>query len=775
MKRIRIVLSGRIQGVGCRPFVYRQARDLGLTGWVCNDTRGVTIEVQGESGRIDEFVGALNHSSKLPAMMKLSSLVQRDLPMIPGETDFTIRHSDSLESLEITEVSADTAVCADCLREMNDPNDFRYRYPFINCTNCGPRYSIIRTVPYDRCNTTMSIFTMCNSCHDQYVEVSDRRFHAQPVACPACGPKIWLTDNHGDIIESIRDEAIRKAARMLLDGKVLAIKGLGGFHLAADAHNQTAVSTLRQRKQRDDKPFAMMATLKAVKKYVSVDAIAVELLSGPKAPIVLLEKNPAAAESIAPSVAMDTSSLGFMLPYAPLHHLLFAEPGIELLVMTSANIADEPLISDNDEAIRKLSSVADAFVMHDRDIFRQLDDSVVHIIDNGPALIRRARGYVPEPIWADVPAEAELFAAGADLKNTFCLVKGSQFILSEHIGDLADGLVYRHYLRSVKHLQQLLDVKPTVVACDLHPGYLSTQYAQSQNIERVIPIQHHYAHFASVLAGSSHQGPAIGLIADGTGLGTDNAIWGCECLVGTLPDIRRFGHLRYFPLAGGDAASREAIRPVMGLLGDCCRHPTDFSEFDGLLDRIEPDKNKRRMITEQISRGINTVPTSSLGRVFDAVAAIVGLGNINRYEAQLPMALEAKARKEYEDEYPFELYRDDKGLWQFDIRPMIRTIVADVYKNRSKEQITTAFHRTVANGLFAMARQVRVQLHLDAVALSGGVFCNRFLANRLIALLKADGFTVLWNRQIPVNDGGVALGQAAIAAAMIRRESKLKG
>jgi hydrogenase maturation protein HypF len=767
LKRVRIEITGRVQGVGCRPFVWRIATGLRLSGWVQNDIQGVMIEAQGDFESINQLVEILNDASRRPPLMQVSSVRSQPIELLSDENGFSIRLSDSDDAAEITEVSVDTAVCGDCYREMMDPRDFRHRYPFINCTNCGPRYSIIRTVPYDRANTTMAAYAMCPRCEGQYGDPADRRFHAQPVACPACGPKIWLSEPQGKTIENDGDKVIATAARMLREGRIVAIKGIGGFHLAVDAFNEQAVQRLRQRKHRDDKPFAMMAaSVEFIEQFAVVDAAARSLLTSPQAPIVLLDRKPNAARPIAPSVATGTRTLGFMLCYAPLHHLLFAEAGIELLVMTSANLADEPLICKNDEALSKLSGVADAFVMHDREIFRQLDDSVMHIVDGQPSFLRRARGFVPGPILGDEPASKEILACGADLKNTFCLVKGRQFILSEHIGDLEDGLVYRHYTRSIPHLRQLFDVRPQVVACDLHPGYLSTQYARSLGIKRVIPIQHHWAHIAAALAEYHFPGEVIGLVADGTGFGTDGAIWGCECLIASLESYRRFGHLRYYPLAGGDLAAKEAIRPLMGLLGDA------IGEYDWLLGRIEPDAARRKMIAEQIARSINTVATSSLGRVFDAVAAMVGLGTANRFEAQLPMALEAAADPACGDEYPFDLMADNEQGWLVDLRPMLRAMAADIRGEKKIGRIAAAFHNSLAAAFLALARRARQHYNLDAVALSGGVFCNRLLANRLIGLLKTDGFRVLWKQQVPVNDGGIALGQAAIAAAMVRREQQ---
>ncbi|RPJ36002.1 MAG: carbamoyltransferase HypF, partial [Planctomycetaceae bacterium] len=669
----------------------------------------------------------------------------------------------------LSQVTADIAICSDCLAEMDDPQDFRHRYPFINCTNCGPRYSIIKTIPYDRPNTTMSVFEMCTACAAQYHDVADRRFHAQPVACPRCGPKIWLADRSGKPLLTGNDEAIAEAARLLRADKVVAIKGVGGFHLACDALNNDAVLRLRQRKRRDYKPFAMMAaSVDAVRKYAVVDRAAEEVLRTPQSPIVLLPRRPDAV--IAPAVAEGMSTLGFMLCYAPLHYLLFAE-GLDVLVMTSGNLSDEPLICRNELALERLGDVADAFLMHDREIYRQVDDSILHFVAGEPVLLRRSRGYVPTPIYMAERSPQEVLAAGADLKNTFCLVKQNQLILSEHIGDLEDAEVYHHYVRSIEHLKGLFEVQPQVVACDLHPGYLSTQYARSLHVARVIEVQHHWAHIASVLAEHGLIGPVIGLECDGTGYGTDGAIWGCECMIASLAGFERFGHLAYYPLAGGDKASKEAIRPLLSLLRQAYGEDFALAEFAWLLERIEPDQRKLRLIAEQIDKGINTVNTSSLGRVFDAVAAMIGLGERNHFDAQLPMALESIAQRDVQDRYEYDLRRPGDEPVQLSLRKALRGLVGDLKRPETPAVISAKFHNTLVEALLAMAKAARETTRLEAAALSGGVFCNRYLANHLAMRLKQEGFTVLLNRDVPSNDGGIALGQAAIAAHILNMDS----
>jgi hydrogenase maturation protein HypF len=612
----------------------------------------------------------------------------------------------------------------------------------------------------------MSVFAMCNSCAAQYKDVTDRRFHAQPVACAVCGPKIWLADSKGKTVKTQTDSAIAETARLLRSGKIVAIKGLGGFHLVVDALNDHAVRRLRQRKKHDHKPFAMMTDrIEKIKKYAVVSEPARLLLESPQSPIVLLPKKE--NTEIAASVADGVGTFGFMLCYAPLHHLLFAE-GLEVLVMTSGNISDEPLICKNEKALEKLSCVADAFLMHDREIYRQVDDSIVHFIDDEPVLLRRARGYVPTPILTDENTPLDIFAAGADLKNTFCFAKQNQLICSEHIGDLEDAEVYHHYVGSIKHLRGLFEVEPKVAVCDLHPGYLSTQYAFSIPGVKVIQVQHHWAHIASVLVEHGTSGPVIGLSCDGTGYGTDGKIWGCECLIASLDDFERFGHLAYYLLPGADKASKEALRPALGLLKKTYGDDLRLNDFAWLLAQIEPDTDKQQIISEQLDKRINTVETSSLGRVFDVVAAMLGLGSYNHFEAQLPMALEAIVEDGVEEHYDFELTKD-KPL-QLDLSEMIKQLIADIQGGVAAGLISAKFHNTVAAGLLELAKSARKSKKLNAVALSGGVFCNRYLTNRLVKLLKQNDFSVLFNREVPSNDGGISLGQAAIATKLLKHQ-----
>lgn len=751
-----------MQGIGFRPFIYRLAEEYSLTGVVYNNTAGVSIEVQGQNDRLNEFLAQLSSDNPKIPLMKILGTEINDIEIIESEKTFTIAQSSGEGNISAA-VTADIAICRRCLFELYDPSDFRCQYPFINCTNCGPRYSIIKNVPYDRPNTTMAHFTMCTKCRRQYEQVSDRRFHAQPVACPVCGPSVYLCAPSGETTEADTQKAIEKTTQMLLEGKVVAIKGLGGFHLAVDAENDSAVKTLRNRKRRDRKPFAMMAvSVEQVKKFAVVDEASEKILISPQAPIVLLPKRN--ANTIAALVAEDVNTFGFMLAYTPLHHLLLGREvngrKLSAIVATSGNISDEPLICENDEAVLNLGDIADAFLMHNRQIRRQVDDSVVHIIDNQQAILRRARGFVPVAIVAAGKINSEIFAAGADMKNTFCLARENQFILSEHIGNLAEGRVYKHWLKSIEHFLRLFDVRPETAACDLHPGYLSSRYARRIRNVKIVEVQHHWAHAASVMAehGIKNQ-KIISLIADGTGFGTDGAIWGCECLIASLTGFSRFGHLDYFPLPGADKAAKQAIRPLLGL---AFKYNLKLSEK--LLSEIEPNKTAAETIKTQLKKNINTVATSSMGRLFDAAGALCGMGGSNDFEAQLPMRLESIAEEDVKNFYPFSLKKDKENV-VVNIKHMLEGIISDVEKGVSAGTVSAKFHNTAAEFLCEMAIRAREQTGINTAVISGGVFCNRFLANRLIQLLRQKDFRVLFNRLVPANDGGISLGQAAIAAA----------
>ncbi|MCF7972338.1 MAG: carbamoyltransferase HypF [Phycisphaerae bacterium] len=761
MERQRIIITGAVQGVGFRPTVFRLAEHLGLTGWIRNDTAGVVMELQGTGQAIERLLARLQTDDK-PRLASIITCRQQPVPVACGEKAFSILASDASGDPRV-QVTPDTAVCEACLTEMRDARDFRHAYPFINCTHCGPRYSIVTSVPYDRPNTTMSVFAMCETCQQQYDNPADRRFHAQPVACPRCGPVCWLTDAQGRTLEADPGRSITQAAEALKHGKIVAIKGVGGFHLAVDACQEGAVARLRERKHRDHKPFALMASSVAViKRHCEVDADAEVVLASAQSPIVLLPKKavkvlgPDLASGVAPGV----NTLGWMLCYAPLHWMLF-DQGPDVLVMTSGNVSNEPLICDNDLAVSRLGEIADLFVMHNREIHRQVDDSIVHMINRNPVLLRRSRGYMPAPVYLKQANTSAILAAGSDLKNTFCFVKQDQLLCSEHIGDLADAGVYRHFVQSVDHLKGLFDVDPVVVACDLHPGYYSTQYAQQLKQVRMIQVQHHWAHVASCLAEHQVDGPVIGLVADGTGYGVDGAVWGCECLIASLDSFQRFGHLEYFSLPGGDKAAREPWRPGLSLLTQA--FGPDLEGLDGLLEQRVGDTEAWDVVRQQLGRGLNCVDTSSLGRVFDAVAWLLGLGSTNHFDAQLPMALESVVDVSVAGAYELGFDTlDEVVLW--DVIPVIRDLVTDIQAGCEVPVMAAKFHWAWIEGFVAMAEIAQIRTGLDTVVLSGGVFCNRILLTRTIKALTQLGFDVLWNQSFPANDGGIALGQAAIAA-----------
>ncbi len=757
--RERLRVRGQVQGVGFRPYVYRLATEMHLAGHVSNDAAGATIEVQGSPGDLARFRRRL--AAELPPLAEISDL-QCEAIAPDGQTDFVIRHSQHAGAAE-AHVTVDVATCDDCLREMLDPGDRRYRYPFINCTNCGPRYTIVRSIPYDRPNTTMAVFPMCDACRKEYEDPLDRRFHAQPVACPACGPKVWLVDAKGKRIEA--DDPIREAAAMLRDGRIVAIKGLGGFHLACLASSDEAIAGLRRRKHRDDKPLAMMARdMATIERVAEVPDDARTVLLSPARPIVLLPKKD--SSPVSRHVAPGTDSYGMMLPYTPLHHLLLDQ--IDLLIMTSGNLSDEPICKDNDEAVERLAGIADAFLLHDRDIERQVDDSVVQARGERPMMFRRARGYVPRPILLGGKASEPVLAVGPELKNTVCLLRGEQAVLSEHVGDLTNAAAYRHFLGAIDHLQALLETQPKVVAHDLHPVYMSTQYAKGLRGVRLVGVQHHFAHVLSCMAEHQLDEPVIGIAADGTGYGDDGAIWGCEIFRAERTDYTRLGHLRYFPLPGGDAAARQTFRPGLSLL-----HETFGASGLGLHQAQSIDEPLRNALGEMLVHKAATVSTSSLGRLFDAAAWLTGLCAENAFEGQAPMAFEAAIEPD-EAYYPHAVEHHGRRF-ELDYRPMISAMQADIDSRVPVGRIAARFHNTLAELLKAAALIARDLTDLHKVVLSGGCFANRYLSEQLAGRLEQVGFEVYSHRVVPCNDGGVALGQAVHAAAVVERNNDVSG
>jgi hydrogenase maturation protein HypF len=755
-ERWLVRVLGIVQGVGFRPFIHRLARRHGLAGSVLNYAGGVDIEIEGPELALEAFVADLQ--AEKPPIALIESLATETLP-VSGDPEFRILPSRDGESGPIL-VSPDVAICADCERELGDPADRRYRHPFINCTNCGPRYTIIRAMPYDRPNTSMAVFPMCARCRAEYGDIDDRRFHAQPVACPDCGPTLAYREP-----EAAGEAALTAAVQALREGRIVAVKGLGGFHLACDATNDASVQLLRERKGREEKPFALMApSLDAIRTFCDVPDHALGLLTGAQKPICLLPK--LASSPVAPSVAPDSACLGAMLPYTPLHRLLLEEGGFTALVMTSGNLSDEPLATDNDEALRRLGHIADGFLFHDREILVGCDDSVVRPTSAGTIMMRRARGYAPFPVRLP-QAQVPVLALGAHLKNTICLTKDEYAFCSQHLGDLDDAETLRFLERSVEHLASILRVEPEAIACDLHPDYLSSRHAEALADRRDLPlvaVQHHHAHIASVMAERGITDPMVGVACDGTGLGEDGTVWGCEIMVGDAAGFERKAHLAYVPLPGGDRAVREPWR--MGAVYLDGAFGADFADALGIPFCSDFDRNAWRLLRALVEKGLNAPQASSAGRLFDAVAAITGVQQVCTYEGQAAMRLEASAG-DTDRVYPFDL-RERGALIAMEPAPTIRAIVDDMRAGRSVAEISGAFHNTFVAMLAETAARIAREAGLTRVALSGGTFQNERVLTGLCRALTEAGFEPLIHDQIPCNDGGLSLGQAVVAAAQLR-------
>lgn len=782
IQRQRILVQGIVQGVGFRPFVYGQALGLGLVGFVCNDSRGVTIEVEGPTEALDGFQHALH--TELPPLARIDSLITEQLQPLQ-ETNFVIAHSQSGAERNAL-ISPDVATCDDCLHELFDATDRRNSYPFINCTNCGPRFTIVRDVPYDRSKTTMRAFPLCPACQQEYDNPLNRRFHAQPNACLVCGPQVqmltWADDGIITPIEgglSETTDAITVAAQRLAVGTILAIKGLGGYHLACDALDGEAVQRLRQRKHRDAKPFALMAPdVATVRQLCFVSDAEAALVQSRRRPIVLLKQRTGSTMSpIASAVAPAYDTLGVMLPYTPLHHLLLraftdaCEPGrIPVLVMTSGNLSDEPIAYRDEDARERLSVIADGMLSHNRAIHMRCDDSVMRIVADGEQFLRRSRGYAPEPVPFAFDLPLPLLACGGHLKNTFCLGKGRHAFVSHHIGDLENLETLTSFREGIEHFQRLFDIYPEAIAYDLHPEYLATKYALDSEMPRKIAVQHHHAHIASVLAEHGLTEPVIGVAADGTGYGTDGTVWGCEIMAADLRGFERLAHLRYVPLPGGEQAVRQPWRMAAVYLSQA--YGDAFLDVDIPFVR-QLDRTKWHMLSQMMARGINSPLTSSLGRLFDAVAALLDLpmGSVTQlYEGQAAIELEVQAVQTPQlESYPYSIETGgDRTPALLDVAPMIRAIVSDIQQGVSVPRIAHRFHRTIAALLATVCDETRKQTGLNIVALSGGVFQNRLLLEQLLTLLENMAFSVYINRRVPPNDGGLCLGQIAVAAAQLR-------
>ena len=729
-----------VQGVGFRPFVHHLAQGMGLAGYVLNSSAGVTVEVEGTAAEVDRFAERMR--SEAPPLAHIEEMAVTEIDPL-GERGFVIRESCAEEG-EFALVSPDVATCADCYRDFTDPANRRYGYAFTNCTNCGPRYTIIRDIPYDRPHTTMAGFRMCPACRAEYDDPANRRFHAQPNACPECGPQL--------------SAPIGEAQQRLAAGEIVAVRGLGGFHLACDPRNDTTVRRLRERKRRSDKPFALMARdLAAVEAFCVLSGEDRRTLESSRRPIVILPRRP--ESDISAAVAPGNRTIGVMLPYTPLHHLLFAGAPYDALVMTSGNLSEEPIVTANEEARERLRPLADWFLLHDRDIYMRADDSVVRTFEGRERVLRRSRGYVPQAIDLGMQM-AEVLACGGELKNTFCLSKGRYAVLSQHIGDMQNYETLIFFEETLANLKKLFRAAPRAVAYDLHPGYLSTQYAlRIPDLEK-IGVQHHHAHIASCMAENGLRGPVIGVALDGTGYGTDGRIWGGEFLIADYAGFARRAHFRYVPLAGGDAAIRQTWRPALAYLADTFGGGAEFSDLAPWRDVPEV---QRRVVRSMIAHRVNTVDTSSCGRLFDAVASIVGLRQQVNYEGQAAIELEMIAVADVADAYPFEIEAD-----AVDFRPLIGCIVADVRAGTPAPVIAARFHNTVADAVVEVCVRLRAEELLNRVCLSGGTFQNMKLLGRTLAGLRGAGFDAYIHAQVPPNDGGIALGQAVIAAEILR-------
>jgi hydrogenase maturation protein HypF len=765
-RRTWVRVHGTVQGVGFRPYVYRLAGELGLGGFVFNDARGVVAEVEGTDAAVDAFLSRLGPEAPPLAVVEDVVCEARE---VRGEAEFTIRPSPHGEVPDAA-VTPDTAVCADCLSELRDPADRRFRYPFINCTNCGPRFTIVRGVPYDRPLTTMAGFAMCAACRAEYEDPRDRRFHAQPNACPACGPRVTLVSRDGTVVaERSERDPIAAAAAALRDGAIVAIKGIGGYHLACRADHEVAVATLRARKHREDKPFALMAMgVAEAERLVRLGEAERALLLAPERPIVLAERRPQAP--VAAAVAPGALELGVMLPYSPLHHLLVADAGVAL-VMTSGNVSDEPIAYRDDDAHERLAAIADLFLVHDRPIETRTDDSVVRVAmvagARRPAFLRRSRGYVPAGLaLPDGGTPRPLLACGAELKSTFCVAKGERAWVSHHIGDLENYETLRSFTGGISHFERLFAVAPEVVAHDLHPEYLSTKYALERDGVELIGVQHHHAHLAACLAEAGETDPArpaVGAIFDGTGYGTDGTVWGGEFLFGDAGAFARVGTLVPVPLPGGAAAIRQPWRMacawLAAALGDSPELPAS------LAGAVSP--RAWAQVSRLVQTGMASPPTTSMGRLCDAVGALCGIRAQVTYEGQAAIELEAACDHSERGAYEMPVSKIG-GMALIDPRPAVAAVAADVAAGVAIGAVASRFHTGVARATVEVCTALAAAHATERVVLSGGVFQNRRLLEAVSAGLDRVGLRVLVPQRLPVNDGAIAYGQAAVAAATLR-------
>lgn len=780
IERRVIIVHGIVQGVGFRPHVYRLATMHGLDGSVCNEHEGVLIDVQGSTVALDGFLSAL---TAVPPPLAVISHVR----VTPAETascsgfriaerapDPSDGSATTGSAARLTLIPPDSATCDECLAELFDPADRRFLYPFLNCTNCGPRLTIVCDLPYDRARTTMAGFPMCVACHAEYTNPADRRFHAQPTACAECGPSVRLHwPDHQETRGALKDEAdagdpIAVAAQALSSGLIVAIKGLGGYHIACDATDPAAIERLRMRKHREDKPFAVMVPdVEAAAAFCGLTMEERALLNSRERPIVLLEKRndlgPSAQKAL-DVIAPRNGSVGVMLPYTPLHHLLLASVA-RPLVMTSGNLTDEPITFEDDDARDRLLPLVDLLLTHNRPIATRCDDSVMRMVNQSPTFIRRSRGFVPRPINVALPFAAHVLAVGGQLKNTFCLARECSAFLSHHIGDLENAAAYRALEQGISRYSALVGVRPQIVVHDLHPGYMSTQIAERMALAGRLAVQHHHAHIASCMAEHGLTDPVIGVAFDGTGLGDDGAIWGGEFLVVDAAGYRRIAHLGYVPLPGGDAAIRRPLRMALSHLW-AAFGPGLTSLPLALLRRA--GSQELDLVQQMLAKGVNSPPTSSVGRLFDAVASLIGLRDTASFEGQAAMELEAAAdpavTRSYGFAYEFSSKNEASPISVIDAAPVIHSIVDDMAAGRGVPEIAAAFHNSLVRMIVDVAQQIRASTGINCVALSGGVFQNVLLATRAVDALETAGFDVFTQRLVPCNDGGLSLGQAYTVA-----------
>jgi hydrogenase maturation protein HypF len=751
VKRVFIKIEGIVQGVGFRPFVYKLAKEHCLKGWVNNNSEGVHVDIQGEELHIEKFIYELKTKPCFLAKIDNITTIEKEVTSFDS---FEIKESNQ-EDERITLMSPDVALCNQCSKDIKDPSNRRYRYAFTNCTNCGPRFSIIKSIPYDRDKTTMNKFKMCDGCFHEYSNPLDRRFHAQPIACNECGPRLWIEDSNGNQVY-VKDE-IEWVIQALKDGKVLGIKGIGGFHLSCDGESKEAIDKLRGRKKRPHKPLGiMMKDIETVRKYCHIDKLEEEMLSGYRKPIVILRiREPCCLPD---NIAPNQNTLGVMLPYTPLHDMLF-DNDINVLVMTSGNVNGLPIEYENKSAVKNLGKIADYFVMHNRDIFIPVDDSVVRVMRNEVRVIRRARGYVPEPIkHQDV---GEILACGSNMLNTFAISKEGFIFLSQHNGDLENLETYEYFKRNIKHFRSIFNLKPKYLSCDMHEGYISTQYAMEYK-KSVEKVQHHHAHIASCMAENNVGNSVIGVAFDGTGYGIDRRIWGSEFLICDYNDFERKAHLKYIKMPGGEMAVKEPWRMAVAYIYDALNNRTiDNYSCEQILLKLYGEKALK--IVQVIKADINCPETSSMGRLFDVVASIIGLSSKVTYEGQAAMELESLIRKKSTDSFSYAILNND-GEYSIDVSSLIIDVISESLSGRTSEEISRKFHNTIINLTLQTCCILREESNINEVALSGGVFQNSYLLENIITRLEKESFKVYTHKEIPCNDGGIALGQIMVCS-----------